>query len=447
LNFPEKGEILSGNKVIETETKYKDNVFRYRITFPKNVRRSDIPNILREFYNTSLFTINSVDHVVENHDYQTRTTRNNTVILGSMQITPLSLTNPVAKQLTALQDFDNEYEKMVMTSPETYFRVFAYRGFDGPAFRSKLFSFVSNMGENYGYCDDKSIYHRRASLVMPKIKITKAPEQAKMFYHTHPKRDEPSLSSADDYLLYFDMSHKPRNIRHFYTVMADRMDYFHVVPKPSKKKDYVKIDEDKFIAGLDAQIDEAGKRLDETMSNETYADDLLYCEKVTREVVKWLNKTYGKYFTITYKCHYKVKKNPEEPTGSDLHLEDAFIAKALKDLKTGTASWPDFGPKDKPQENYAYWHSKYFTMNKDVKGVGYMGLLPGDDRRLTHFLYSNYRGSEYTYDDILGILCISNDIKIRDAKIRDGKEVPSRIEDILDYLEIDNEEIREDIML
>ena len=355
LNFPEKGEILSGNKVIETETKYKDNVFRYRITFPKNVRRSDIPNILREFYNTSLFTINSVDHVVENHDYQTRTTRNNTVILGSMQITPLSLTNPVAKKLTALQDFDNEYEKMVMTSPETYFRVFSYRGFDGPAFRSKLFSFVSNMGENYGYCDDKSIYHRRASLVMPKIKITKAPEKAKMFYHTHPKRDEPSLSSADDYLLYFDMSHKPRNIRHFYTVMADRMDYFHVVPKPSKKKDYVKIDEDKFIAGLDAQIDEAGKRLDETMSNETYADDLLYCEKVTREVVKWLNKTYGKYFTITYKCHYKVKKNPEEPTGSDLHLEDAFIAKALKDLKTGTASWPDFGPKDKPQENYAYW--------------------------------------------------------------------------------------------
>jgi guanylate kinase len=364
-----------------------------------------------------------------------------------MQITPLSLTNPVAKKLTALQDFDNEYEKMVMTSPETYFRVFSYRGFDGPAFRSKLFSFVSNMGENYGYCDDKSIYHRRASLVMPKIKITKAPEQAKMFYHTHPKRDEPSLSSADDYLLYFDMSHKPRNIRHFYTVMADRMDYFHVVPKPSKKKDYVKIDEDKFIAGLDAQIDEAGKRLDETMSNETYADDLLYCEKVTREVVKWLNKTYGKYFTITYKCHYKVKKNPEEPTGSDLHLEDAFIAKALKDLKTGTASWPDFGPKDKPQENYAYWHSKYFTMNKDVKGVGYMGLLPGDDRRLTHFLYSNYRGSEYTYDDILGILCISNDIKIRDAKIRDGKEVPSRIVDILDYLEITNEEIREDIML
>jgi guanylate kinase len=447
LKFPEIGEILSGNKVTDTDIKYKDGVFRYRITLPKGVRRSDIPNILREFYNIGMFTLNGEDHVVENHDYQTRTTRNNVVVIGSMQVTPVSLTNPVLKKMTALEDFNNEYDKMVMTSPETYFKAFPYRGFNGPAFRSKLFSFVSNMGENYGYCDDKTIYHRRASLVMPKIKITKAPEQAKMFYHTHPKKDEPSLSSADDYLIYFDMSHKPRNIRHFYTVMADRMDYFHIVPKPSKKKDYVKINEDKFIAELDNQIDEAASRLDQVMSSDSYGDDLHYCEKVTREVVKWLNNKYEKYFTITYKCHYRVKNNPDKPTGDDLHLDDEFIGKALKDLKTGSASWPEFGEKDKPQENYAYWHSKYFTMNKDAKGVGYMGLLPGDTRRFNHFIYAKYRGSEYTYEDLLGILCISNDIKIRDAKIRDGKETTSRIEDILDYLEIDNEEIREDIML
>jgi len=447
LNFPEIGQILSGNKVTDTDVKYKDGVFRYRITLPKGVRRSDIPNILRDFYNIGIFTLNSEDHIVENHDYQTRTTRNNVVVIGSMQITPVSLTNPVLKKMTALEDFNNEYDKMVMTAPETYFKAFPYRGFNGPTFRAKLFSFVSNMGENYGYCDDKTIYHRRASLVMPKIKITKAPEQAKMFYHTHPKRDEPSLSSADDYLIYFDMSHKPRNIRHFYTVMADRMDYFHIVPKPSKKKDYVKINEDKFIAELDNQIDEAASRLDQVMSSDSYGDDLQYCEKVTREVVKWLNNKYKKYFTITYKCHYRVKNNPDKPTGNDLHLDDEFIGKALKDLKTGTASWPEFREKDKPQENYAYWHSKYFTMNKDAKGVGYMGLLPGDTRRFNHFIYANYRGSEYTYEDILGILCISNDIKIRDAKIRDGKETTSRIEDILDYLEIHNEEIREDIML
>ena len=447
LSFPERGEILSGNKILDTETKYQNGVFKYRINFTRDVRRSDVPNILRAFFNNGMVSINGVDHIVENHDYQTRTTRKNTVVIGSMQITPLSMANPVQKKLTALQDFDNEYEKMVLTSPETYFRAFSYRGFDGPAFRSKLFSFVSNMGENYGYCDDKTIYHRRASLVMPKIKITKAPENAKMFYHTHPKRDEPSLSSADDYLIYFDMSHKPRNIRHFYTVMADRMDYFHIVPKHSKKKDYVKINEDKFLEEVDNQIDEAGKRLDEVMSNETYQDDLVYCEKVTREVVKWLNKKYEKYFTITYKCHYKVKKNPEEPSSDDLHLGDEFIGKALNDLKTGEASWPEFKPKDRPQEKYAYWHSKYFAMNKDAKGLGYMGLMPGDDRRFAHFLHSPYRGSNYTYDDILSILCISNDIKIRDAKIRDGKEIASRIEDILDYLEIDNEEIRGDIIL
>ena len=65
--------------------------------------------------------------------------------------------------------------------------------------------------------------------------------------------------------------------------MADRMDYFHVVPKHSKKKDYVKLNEDKFFEEVDNQIDEAGKRLDEKPLNDTYEDNLYYCERVTRE--------------------------------------------------------------------------------------------------------------------------------------------------------------------
>lgn len=447
LSFPKEGDIVSGVKIVGVQTKFMDGKFGYRIVLPKTTRRADIPNLLRTFHTTQLITIDNVDYVVENHDYQTKPTRTNTIVTGTLNLEPLSLTNPVQQKLTALQDFDQEYTKMEMAEPGSYFRVFPYRGFDGPTFRNKLFSFVSTMGENYGYCDDKKIYHRRASLVMPKIKITKAPEDAKMFYHTHPKKDEPSLSSADDYLLYFDMSHKPRNIRHFYTVMADRMDYFHIVPKHSKKKDYVKINEDKFIKSVDNQIEIAGKRMDEKTPNETYDDDLHYCEKVTREVVKHLNKKYDKYFTITYKCYYKVRKNPDKPTGSDLHLDDELIAKGLNDIKTGKYSWPEFDTKEKPHEDYAYWHSRYFSLNKNHDEMGYMGLLPGDMRRLEYFLYSPYRGSNYTYDDILGILCISHDIRIRDAKIRDGKRNDSRINDILDYLELDDQIIREDMIM
>ena len=99
LNFPERGEILSGNKILDTETKYQNGVFKYRINFTRDVRRSDVPNILRAFFNNGMVSINGVDHIVENHDYQTRTTRKNTVVIGSMQITPLSMANPVQKKL------------------------------------------------------------------------------------------------------------------------------------------------------------------------------------------------------------------------------------------------------------------------------------------------------------------------------------------------------------
>ena len=50
------------------------------------------------------------------------------------------------------------------------------------------------------------LFHRRASLIMPQIKITKAPPNAHTFYHTHPSKDEPSLSSPDDFLLYLEFA-------------------------------------------------------------------------------------------------------------------------------------------------------------------------------------------------------------------------------------------------
>ena len=37
---------------------------------------------------------------------------------------------------------------------------------------------------------------------------------------------------------------------------------------------------------------------------------LEFCEKVTRETVKWLNKKYGAYVKISYKCFFRVRQNP-----------------------------------------------------------------------------------------------------------------------------------------
>jgi guanylate kinase len=447
LGFPSKGSVVNGLKVVNSDAKIEGNILTYRIEFPRNTSYRDVPKLLRTFYNTEMITVGGNDYVIRNHDYTKRLTKNALFVTGQMEIVELVLTNPGKNQMTALEDFDTTYSKMVMGKPDTWFRLYPYSTFNSPAFRSKLFSFVSNMGENYGYCDDKNIFYRRASLVMPKIKITKAPENVKMMYHTHPKKDEPSLSSADDYLIYFDMSHKPLSIRHFFTVMADRMDYFHIVPKNDKKNDYVRINEDKFIDELDAQIDVIGKKLDETSASENYNDDLHYCEKVTRGVVKWLNKKYDKYFTIKYQCYYKVRKNPGNETYEDLHLNDEYVAKPLNDIKSGKYSWPEFNDTDQIAEKYAYWHSHYFINNKDSKQLGYFQFFPGDERRFSHYMNTLFHKQNFAYWDILGILLISHDIRVNDGKVRDGKNTESRIEDILNYIGIEDKVVRDDIVM
>ena len=451
LNIPEKGFIHKTAVMLSSDCeKVSENNVSYDFLFKRTASRNDLLSVLNRYSKGTHINLEDGDYVIDAHDYSIRTTKEGIKVSGSFSLIPIALSNPHVKQLTALQDFDQEYSKMEMTEPETYFRVFPYQNFNGPAFRSKLFSYVSNMGENYGYCDGKNIYYRRASLIMPKIKITKAIPQAKMMFHTHPKRDEPSLSSPDDYLLYFDLSHKPRNIRHFYTVMADRMDYFHVTPKHDKKNDYVKINEDKFIERLDKKIDEISKIYDEKLPSGTKQDDLYYCERITKDVVKWLNKEYKKYFKIKYKCYYRVKKNPDKDKGEDLHLGDAFLAKALNDIKSGDYSWPEFEEDSIPHEKYAYWYSMYYGMRMDRSGMGYSRILrlqPGDVRRLHHFGSKRFEGTQYDYFDIINILLLNYDISLATAKVQDGNGTSSRIAEILDYLELDDENAREDLIL
>ncbi len=431
LNVPEKGFIHKTAVMLSSDCKKTSETdVSYEFLFKRTASREDLLSVLNRYSKGSHINLEDGDYVIDAHDYSIRTTKEGIKVSGSFSLIPIALSNPHVKQLTALQDFDQAYSKMEMTEPKTYFRVFPYQNFNGPAFRAKLFSYVSNMGENYGYCDGKNIYYRRASLIMPKIKITKAIPQAKMMFHTHPKRDEPSLSSPDDYLLYFDLSHKPRNIRHFYTVMADRMDYFHVTPKHDKKNDYVKINEDKFIERLDKKIDEISKIYDEKLPSGTKQDDLYYCERITKDVVKWLNQEYKKYFKIKYKCYYRVKKNPDKDKGEDLHLGDAFLAKALNDIKSGDYSWPEFGEDSIPHEKYAYWYSMYYGMKMDRSGIGYskiVRLQPGEVRRLHHFGGKRFGGTQYDYFDIINILLLNYDISLATAKVQDGVRTSSRL--------------------
>ena len=127
-------------------------------------------------------------------------------------------------------------------------------------------------------CGEK-IYHRKGSLIMPYVKINKHVENAKVMYHTHLSKDELSFSSADDIQWYLDAAYK-WNIRHFYTIMANRLDHFEITTKGDKgRNSYLRMDEGKFD-DLDTML----SKLEEQYKGDALSDEK-FCEKVTR---KWV---------------------------------------------------------------------------------------------------------------------------------------------------------------
>jgi len=448
LNFPKAGDTLGETKVVSSKHNFlKGSIMRYQIVLPKGTREKDVPTLLKSFFNTQMLE-GEHNMMVKHHDYTVKPHEGKVAVVGAMHIVPIALANPGA------QEFDEDYSKMEMSNPETYFRKFDCKGFSGTQFRAKLFSLVSFMGENYGYSDGSHIYHRRASLVMPKIKITKAIKDANMMYHTHPKKDEPSLSSADDYLLYFDLSHEPRSIRDFYTVMKDRMDHFKITPKKGSKDNYLKLSEDKFIDEVNAKMDELEGKWSKKIPKEgaSKQDDLAFCEGITRDLVAWLNKKYGKMFTIKYKCYYKVKQNPPKLETQDIHLNDEFLKKALVEVSSGDYTWPGFKADTQPHESYAYWHQRYYTEHvRDSYMTLGVNLFGTDNRRRDEYLNMPLGESTLSRLDALNILNLSYDVAKADGKIRDGTGFMSRLDDLCEYLELsqdscDNLKLLEDVI-
>jgi len=470
LPLPKRGAVIGGKKVKEVRVQNTDrDYYTVGITMEKGVKRRDVQAALSELLNAHVLNTQMGDLAVRTTHFEMIPTRKGPTVYVVMRVVPLIYNNPgkVKSKMTAAEDFEEHYgEKFSAKNPKKWFRQFPLKNPHGPAHRDHLWKFVGWVGESYGYCDKHNIYHRRASTIMPKIKITKAIDGADTFYHTHPSKDEPSLSSPDDYMLYFDLSFEPRNIRHFYTIMKDRIDYFKIVPKKGGKANYVRIDQDKFLEEVDAKIDELmDKHADD------FPDDkqggLEFCEKVTKETVKWLNKKYGSYVRITYNCFYRVRQNPPVEDYTSLHLGDSMIAKAIADVKSADYSWPTTDINDKPQEKYAYWFGQYYFMDDDPqKQVGLLasskelqqlpiaqirdrsrkvGFVPGRLRGINHYLDQKVRGDFSNYD-MMNLMNLHIDIMRLDSDITDGGGVKTRIEEMAAQLDLPDE-VRDDLLM
>jgi hypothetical protein len=216
----------------------------------------------------------------------------------------------VLKNPTSVAEFKKEMNDMVTHNPHKVFRDFTYNKLNDKEFLDKLWSFVSYSGESYGWVTNNGrIFHRRASLIMPKIKINKRPDNEVAFYHTHPSKDEPSLTSADDIQFYADLSFAPGVKRH-YTVMRDRIDYFQFNVKNPKMDEYLKIDEDHFVQDIDAMIEEGEKKY----TGKKDLDAVEFCRLVTQHMVDKINEKYKGLMNITYKHFVNPEyKGDEDP--------------------------------------------------------------------------------------------------------------------------------------
>ena len=96
LNFPKKGELLGGVKVLDAKSKFRSPVFEYEITFPKGTKTKNIPAMLKQFFNTQIVNADK-NYMVTHHDYRVKPFEGNVCVVGSMQLTEMIMTNPSVK--------------------------------------------------------------------------------------------------------------------------------------------------------------------------------------------------------------------------------------------------------------------------------------------------------------------------------------------------------------
>jgi len=365
----------------------------------------------------------------------------------------------VLKNPTSASKFKQEMNDMVTHSPHKVFREFDYKKLNDAAFLDQLWSFVSYSGESYGWVTNKGkVFHRRASLIMPKIKINKRPDNEVAFYHTHPSKDEPSLTSADDIQFYADLAFAP-GVKHNYTVMRDRIDYFQFDVKKSKVDEYLKIDEDHFVKDVDAMIEdgEAAYKDDKSL------DPVEFCRLVTQHMVDSFNTKYKGLMKITYKHfvnpNYEGDEgplanplpnplpNPTRPT-----IPSKLQHHSLNDLQGVDYDFVHYGGDEFAHTLYTYyWMWHHFGANSEGKSRLYKLENVGFDsdlRKKTRAYLSQRITANWTFLDLLYAVGLYHDIgKVREKEtgdhhsiagkymwdefIADALDVPHTFEDIV----------------
>ena len=343
-----------------------------------------------------------------------------TVVRGHMYY---ARPNPISSS-----SFQKEMDDMLTNTPEKHFTKYTVRNTN--ELHERLWKGVSYAGESYGWKKGDELWHRRASFIMPKIKINKALKGATMFYHTHPSKDEPSLTSADDIQFYLDL-HFAWGIKSFYTIMKHKLDHFTITAKPGGKEKYLRMSEDAFIDTVDGMI---GKG--EEVAKKEVGDDrpeVEFQNRITKEMVDLFNKKFKSIAKISFRpksknTASKLARKSNNPIAAlvnpapnpPIRVEDQYIAKALDELKGLDYAHEHYGADEYGHTMYVYWWLKHHLAPTPTQPKGRLyklqdhGLDQESRRKLRDYLSQPIIGN-YTYMDAVYLLGLYHDI----AKFRE----------------------------
>ncbi len=337
-----------------------------------------------------------------------------TVIGGSIT------TKRVRQNPVSVDEFRSEMTGMYVGDPRRDFREYDSPKLHSAAFRDKLFTFVSYRGESYGWVKGGKIYHRRGSLIMPKLKVNKAVEGSTLFYHTHPSKDEPSLSSADDYQFYCDLAYA-FGIKHFYTIMENRIDHFVFSIKKSKEEDYLKMDEDKFLDDLNAIIDSAEAKVTKKHKNNQKMSDEVFNSTITKHTVSEINKRFSDFVNIKYKGHTRpgiIRDNPGDAgflRNPPIRISHRHSASQFDELRDTTNNFEHYGANEFGHSKYVYWWVDHYFSQSNTHPKGRLWKLKDygvddDTRRKLRDYLSEELAPGYSNLDLLLFLALYHDV-------------------------------------
>ena len=423
FGFPRRGEVYGTFEVANASIDVENQT--WTVVFNEEVNKKSAIEALSPFYGKqAIFAVDGQDFSVEfPRNHHVESVRSNPPGAVQTRVTGKYVVDGAFQNPISEADFNADMDKMTVSNPKKHFRIYPAGELHSKQFRDKLFTFVTRRGESYGWVSKGEIFHRKGSLVMPYVKINKHIEGSTVSYHTHPSKDEPSLTSPDDIQWYMDAMYK-WNIRHFYTIMKDRLDHFEFKSKGDKgKARYLKMDEAKFVDDLNNLLDKVEKVVKE---NEEL-DDYDYCVKVTRAWVKDINDKYKHLVEILYHPHERpgaVRKNPpaRNNPGSDtpfphttkIKVDDKYISIALNELKGIDYDWIHYGGDEFSHTMYVYWWLKYHFLPKadktDRLWMWEKKGLDGESRSTLRSHLQQEVEDGWTYGDCMLLLGLYHDI-------------------------------------